>query len=76
MNYNGPKVKLSRKLSIELTPKSGKYTSASPIRRGQHEQQKEEQNNRISGASFLKNKVTAFNTTYRKAVTQLFCKSR
>ncbi len=36
MNYNGPKVKLSRKLSLELTPKSGKYTSRKPYPPGQH----------------------------------------
>lgn len=36
MNYNGPKVKLSRKLNLELTPKSHKYTAKKPYPPGQH----------------------------------------
>ena len=36
MNYNGPKVKISRKLSLELTPKSRKITSKKPYPPGQH----------------------------------------
>jgi small subunit ribosomal protein S4 len=36
MSYNGPKVKISRKLGLELTPKSRKYTSRKPYPPGQH----------------------------------------
>jgi len=36
MNYTGPKVKLSRKLGIELTQKASKYTSRKPYPPGQH----------------------------------------
>ncbi|OGU40294.1 MAG: 30S ribosomal protein S4 [Ignavibacteria bacterium GWB2_35_12] len=36
MNYTGPKVKLSRKLGIELTQKSHKYSSKKPYPPGQH----------------------------------------
>lgn len=36
MNYNGPKVKLSRKLGLELTPKARKYTTKKPYPPGQH----------------------------------------
>lgn len=36
MNYNGPKVKLSRKLGLELTPKAHKYTAKKPYPPGQH----------------------------------------
>lgn len=36
MNYTGPKVKLSRKLGIELTQKAAKYTSKKPYAPGQH----------------------------------------
>ncbi len=36
MNYNGPKVKISRKLGLELTPKSRKVTSKKPYPPGQH----------------------------------------
>ena len=36
MSYNGPKVKLSRKLGLELTPKSRKFTSRKPYPPGQH----------------------------------------
>lgn len=36
MNYNGPKVKISRKLGLELTPKSRKITSKKPHPPGQH----------------------------------------
>jgi len=36
MNYNGPKVKISRKLSLELTPKSRKVTTKKPYPPGQH----------------------------------------
>ncbi|HPI18890.1 MAG TPA: 30S ribosomal protein S4 [Candidatus Kapabacteria bacterium] len=36
MNYTGPKVKLSRKLGIELTIKSSKYSSKKPYPPGQH----------------------------------------
>lgn len=36
MNYNGPKVKLSRKLGIEITPKSRKVTTKKPYKPGQH----------------------------------------
>jgi small subunit ribosomal protein S4 len=36
MNYTGPKVKLSRKLGIELTQKSHKYSTRKPYPPGQH----------------------------------------
>jgi len=36
MNYNGPKVKISRKLGVEVTPKSGKITAKKPYPPGQH----------------------------------------
>ena len=36
MNYTGPKVKLSRKLGIELTIKSSKYSTKKPYPPGQH----------------------------------------
>ncbi|QLH53063.1 MAG: 30S ribosomal protein S4 [Candidatus Kapaibacterium sp.] len=36
MNYTGPKVKLSRKLGLNLTPKSQKYTAKKPYPPGQH----------------------------------------
>jgi small subunit ribosomal protein S4 len=36
MRYTGPKVKLSRKLEIELTPKARKYTANKPYPPGQH----------------------------------------
>src|SRR3972149_4340557 len=36
MNYTGPKVKLSRKLGIELTQKAAKYTSKKAYPPGQH----------------------------------------
>jgi small subunit ribosomal protein S4 len=36
MNYNGPKVKLSRKLGLELTPKARKITAKKPYPPGQH----------------------------------------
>jgi len=36
MNYTGPKVKLSRKLGIELTQKAHKYSSRKPYPPGQH----------------------------------------
>ena len=36
MNYTGPKVRLSRKLSLELTPKSRKYTAKKSYPPGQH----------------------------------------
>lgn len=36
MNYTGPKVKLSRKLGIELTQKSAKYSTRKPYPPGQH----------------------------------------
>ncbi len=36
MNYNGPKVKLSRKLGIQLTPKAQKITAKKPYPPGQH----------------------------------------
>ncbi|MGB9771382.1 MAG: 30S ribosomal protein S4 [Candidatus Kapaibacteriota bacterium] len=36
MNYTGPKVKLSRKLGLNLTPKAGKYTAKKPYPPGQH----------------------------------------
>ena len=36
MNYNGPKVKISRKLGVEVTPKSGKYTAKKNYPPGQH----------------------------------------
>jgi small subunit ribosomal protein S4 len=36
MNYTGPKVKLSRKLGIELTQKSAKYVAKKPYPPGQH----------------------------------------
>lgn len=36
MNYTGPKIKLSRKLHIEITPKAQKYTTRKPHPPGQH----------------------------------------
>ncbi len=36
MNYTGPKIKLSRKLGIELTQKSNKYMTNKPYPPGQH----------------------------------------
>ncbi len=36
MNYTGPKVKLSRKLGIQLTPKAAKITGKKPYPPGQH----------------------------------------
>ncbi len=36
MNYTGPKVKLSRKLGIQLTPKASKITERKPYPPGQH----------------------------------------
>ncbi len=36
MNYNGPKVKLSRKTGINMTPKAHKYSSRKPYGPGQH----------------------------------------
>ncbi len=36
MNYNGPKVKISRKLGINLTPKAGKIAGKKPYPPGQH----------------------------------------
>ncbi len=36
MNYTGPKVRLSRKLGIELTQKAAKYMSKKPYPPGQH----------------------------------------
>lgn len=36
MNYNGPKVKLSRKLGFALTPKARKYMDRKPYPPGQH----------------------------------------
>ncbi len=36
MNYTGPKVKISRKLGLELTPKSRKVTVKKPYPPGQH----------------------------------------
>lgn len=36
MNYTGPKVRLSRKLGISLTPKSDKYLEKKPYPPGQH----------------------------------------
>jgi small subunit ribosomal protein S4 len=36
MNYTGPKVKISRKLDLELTPKANKYKTRKPYPPGQH----------------------------------------
>lgn len=36
MNYNGPKVKLSRKIGIIMTPKASKYASKKSYPPGQH----------------------------------------
>ena len=36
MNYNGPKVRISRKLGVEVTPKAGKITAKKPYPPGQH----------------------------------------
>ena len=36
MNYTGPKVKISRKLGLELTPKARKITAKKPYPPGQH----------------------------------------
>ncbi len=40
MNYTGPKVKLSRKIGVNITPKSGKYASKKPYPPGQFGPQK------------------------------------
>lgn len=40
MNYTGPKVKISRKLGLELTPKARKITAKKPYPPGQHGQTK------------------------------------
>ena len=36
MKYNGPKVRLSRRVSIALTPKAEKYLEKKPYRPGMH----------------------------------------
>lgn len=36
MNYTGPKVKLSRKIGINITPKAGKVATKKPYPPGQH----------------------------------------
>lgn len=36
MKYNGPKVKVSRKLGINITPKANKYSTRKPYPPGQH----------------------------------------
>lgn len=36
MKYNGPKVKISRKLGINITPKANKYSTRKPYPPGQH----------------------------------------
>ncbi|MFP4367985.1 MAG: 30S ribosomal protein S4 [Candidatus Kapaibacterium sp.] len=36
MNYTGPKVKKSRKIGINMTPKAGKYAQKKPYPPGQH----------------------------------------
>ena len=36
MNYTGPKVKLSRKIGVNMTPKAKKYASKKPYPPGQH----------------------------------------
>jgi small subunit ribosomal protein S4 len=36
MNYTGPKVKLSRKIGVNITPKAGKYATKKPYPPGQH----------------------------------------
>ncbi len=35
MNYTGPKVKLSRKIGVNITPKAGKYATKKPYPPGQ-----------------------------------------
>ncbi len=40
MKYNGPKVKISRKIGINLTAKAGKVTGKKPYPPGQHGQSK------------------------------------
>lgn len=40
MNYTGPKVKLSRKIGVNITPKAGKYATKKPYPPGQHGQNK------------------------------------
>lgn len=40
MNYTGPKVKLSRKIGINITPKAGKVATKKPYPPGQHGQNK------------------------------------
>ncbi|HOV92759.1 MAG TPA: 30S ribosomal protein S4 [Candidatus Kapabacteria bacterium] len=40
MNYTGPKVKISRKIGINITPKSGKYAQGKPYPPGQFGPQK------------------------------------
>jgi small subunit ribosomal protein S4 len=36
MNYTGPKIKISRKLDLEITPKANKYKTRKPYPPGQH----------------------------------------
>jgi small subunit ribosomal protein S4 len=36
MNYTGPKVRISRKIGIQLTPKAGKVSTRKPYPPGQH----------------------------------------
>lgn len=40
MNYTGPKVKLSRKIGVNITPKAGKYSTKKPYPPGQFGQNK------------------------------------
>lgn len=40
MNYNGPKVKLSRKIGINMTPKASRIAANKPYPPGQHGQSK------------------------------------
>jgi ribosomal protein S4 len=40
MNYTGPKVKISRKIGINITPKAGKYTQKKAYPPGQFGAQK------------------------------------
>lgn len=79
MKYNGPKIKLSRRFGINLTPKAAKYVERKPYGPGQHGQSK----SRFRGSTFKaqlteKQKLKAqYNITekqmknyYKKAIKQ------
>jgi len=53
VNYNGPKVKLSRKLGFALAPKSAKYMERAPYPPGQHGASKKRQKQSDYGKQLL-----------------------